>query len=359
LQIRNIVEKLSILTYPNVVGYSNQLMPRIRRGRVIHEEKCIRIYVKKKVAESMLKPSDVIPKTVKLDDGREVCTDVVEIGAVKALSAAQHDPKLRWRPSPAGVSTSRADERAAGTIGWFVVDEDGNVYAMSNNHVWAKENAGARGDPLVQPGVLDGGDPERDALFTLLDFVPINFAGVNTVDVAIATIVDFASVYMSVLNVGGVTGKRVPAEGERVRKMGRATGLTEMVVVDSSATLRVEFAAGLALFTDVIVAEGQVRAGDSGSPVLAEKGEFAGLLFAGSDHAGVVCKFTNIESELSRRLGRKVNILVANSYPPFLRETVVQVVQANHMALASLLAVMLTLLVPLKVAGLVYKEKSL
>ena len=343
--VRRAVERANILSYPNVVGYSNKLMPRIRRGVVVPEEQCVRVYVARKVPESQLKPSEIIPKKLKLEDGREICTDVVEVGVIRALQ--QLDPKQRWRPSPTGVSTSRADEHGAGTIGWFVVDENGEVYAMSNNHVWAKENLGNPGDKLIQPARLDGGDPERDALFELLDFVPIDFAGgYNRVDVAVARVLDFSNVYMSILNVGGVTGKRVPGVGETVTKMGRTTGLTTGTVIDDSATLVVAYGRGNATFTDVIVAQGDnvVQGGDSGSPLLTNKREFAGLVFAGGDNGKtlVACKYTNIESELSSRVGRKIRTLIANSYPPFFREREVQVVYKS--ALPDLLVFGMTLL---------------
>jgi hypothetical protein len=288
--IHALVRKQNLMRYPNVVGYSAQLMPRIRRGRVIHEERCVRVYVSKKVPEHLLRPSDVIPKSLKLDDGREVCTDVVEIGKIKKMQML--DPKNRWRPSPAGVSTSRADEVSAGTFGWFVVTEDGEVYAMSNNHVWAKENQGSPGDPIVQPGRLDGGDPEKDVIMQLYDFVPISFTDQNTVDVAVASVNTFGDVYMSILNVGGITGKRVPDIGEKVRKMGRSTGLTEGTIIDNSASINVEYDSGVAMFTDVVVVEGTdiVSAGDSGSPVLASDNSFVGLLFAGNDAGSVLLR---------------------------------------------------------------------
>jgi hypothetical protein len=347
--IHRAVKSHRILSYPNVVGYSNQLMPRIRRGVVIPEEQCIRIYVQRKVPEAQLKPSEIIPKRITLEDGREVCTDIVEIGRLRKLQLL--DPKQRWRPSPTGVSTSRADIPATGTIGWFVVDEDGEVYIMSNNHVWANENLGVSGDPLIQPGQADGGDPEKDVLFTLYDFVPIDFAGgLNTVDVAIATINDMSNVYMSILNIGGVTGKRIPEIGEKIVKMGRTTSITSGTVADASATLQVEFDTGVAMFTDVILVQGEgvVGAGDSGSPVLTAGNEFVGLVFAGNDDGSVmaVCKYSNIESELSSRLGRKIRVLLANSYPPFKYEREVQVVYRDVLpsllAFATLLVTMIT-----------------
>jgi len=338
--IHALVRKQNLMRYPNVVGYSAQLMPRIRRGRVIHEERCIRVYVSRKVPEHLLRPSDVIPKSLKLDDGREVCTDVVEIGKIKKMQI-QLDPKIKWRPSPAGVSTGRADEVSAGTFGWFVVTEDGDVYAMSNNHVWAKENQGSRGDPIVQPGRLDGGDPERDVIMQLYDFVPISFTDQNTVDVAVASVNTFGDVYMSILNVGGITGKRVPSIGEKVRKMGRSTGLTEGTIIDNNASINVEYDSGVSMFTDVVVVEGTdiVRAGDSGSPVLASDNSFMGLLFAGNDAGSVfiACKYTNIESALTQRIGKKTWILISNNYPPFFREVQIQTVYRDSAVLAMLL----------------------
>jgi hypothetical protein len=327
--VRRAVERANILKYPNVVGHSNKLMPRIRRGAVVPEEQCIRVYVTRKLPESQLKPSEIIPKRLKLEDGREVCTDVVEVGVIRALQ--QLNPKQRWRPSPTGVSTSRADENAAGTIGWFVVDENGEVYAMSNNHVWAKENLGSPGDKLLQPGRLDGGDPNKDALFELLDFVPISFTGgYNRVDVAVARVLDFSNVYTSILNIGGISGKRAPGVGEAVTKMGRSTGLTTGTVIDDSATVIVAYDRGNAIFTDVIMVQGDnvVRPGDSGSPLLTSRREFAGLVFAGGDNGKILvaCKHTNIESELTSKMGRKIRTLIANSYPPFFREREVQVV---------------------------------
>jgi len=206
--------------YANVVGYSNQLLPKIRNNAETGE-KSVRIYVSRKLPESQLKPSDVIPKKIEVEGLGEVSTDVVEIGRIRKKQLL--NPKERWRPSPAGVSTSRADENSAGTFGWFMVDENGSVYAISNNHVWARENLGSAGDPLVQPGRLDGGDPDKDALLTLHSFVPLSLTGENKVDLALASF-DMSKIYVSILNIGGVVGKRDPAYGEAVRKDGEVDG---------------------------------------------------------------------------------------------------------------------------------------
>ena len=78
----------------------------------------------------------------------------------------------RWaRPVPIGVSTGHPDI-TAGTIGARVTDGV-NVYALSNNHVYADENNASTGDNGLQPGVVDGGVDPGDAIGTLADFMPI------------------------------------------------------------------------------------------------------------------------------------------------------------------------------------------
>ncbi|MEM1927895.1 MAG: hypothetical protein QXS85_04090 [Acidilobaceae archaeon] len=67
--------------YPNVVGISNKLMPRIRGGKEVPGELCIRVYVSRKLPLAFLKPHEVIPREV---DG--IPTDIVEVGEVRALA---------------------------------------------------------------------------------------------------------------------------------------------------------------------------------------------------------------------------------------------------------------------------------
>jgi hypothetical protein len=70
---------------------------------------------------------------------------------------ASIDPTGRFdRPVPIGVSTGHPDI-TAGTIGARVKDSDGNIYALTNNHVYADENRASIGDKVLQPGAFDGG----------------------------------------------------------------------------------------------------------------------------------------------------------------------------------------------------------
>lgn len=326
-----------LLKYPNVVGFSNIAQPRIRKGKVIEYEKVLRVYVTKKLPKEMLKPSEVIPS-----EFYGVKTDVVKIGKIRKVQGYRD----RYRPIPCGVSTSRADENAAGTIGWWVIDANFNLYLISNNHVWAKENQGVQGDPLVQPGILDGGDPNNDVFADLYDFVPIDFSGAeNYVDVAVARCLDMLQCFNAIMAIGGVVGKRDPQLNETVRKVGRSTGVTVGTVTDVSATLQVEYDSGTATFTDVFIVQSDqkiVEPGDSGSPILSDNKEFLGLLFAGNDDGTlfVGCKTSNIESQLSNKLGVSVSVLVANAPIPFEKEVVVKYIEPNPIeaAYASMLS---------------------
>ena len=329
MKIREVIEKhgKELLKYPNVIGFSNLPQPRIRKGKIIPEEQVLRVYVTRKVPKEQLKPSELIPPEIK-----GVKTDVVEIGRIRKLQGFRE----KYRPAPAGVSTSRADQEATGTIGWFMVDEDGNIYLLSNNHVWANENNAQQGDPIVQPGLLDGGDPSNDVIAELYDWIDIDFTGnSNTVDAAIATPLDLSQIYTSIMVLGGVTGKADPQQDTKAKKVGRSTGYTEGVIIDTSATLNVDYDSGTALFQDVFIVQGEniVQAGDSGSPVLDEQGKFLGLLFAGNDEGSVfvACKASNIESAFQSKLNKKIWILLANAWPPFQREIQIQKVYPTYL----------------------------
>ncbi|MFH1559849.1 MAG: hypothetical protein ABID84_00320 [Chloroflexota bacterium] len=222
---------------------------------------------------------------------------------------AQVDPKAMFdRPVPIGVSSG--SERliryraswycTVGTLGARVTDGT-NVYALSNNHVYAQENTGEVGDRILQPGRVDmteqacGSLDEIDAavIGTLHGFVPITFSwkASNTVDAAIAA-TTVGEVGNSTPSDGYGTPSSVPvgAElGQAVQKYGRTTGLTKGVVTAVNATVNVGYYSGTARFVDQIIIETETgtfsAGGDSGSLIVTDDGSNSpvGLLFAGSD----------------------------------------------------------------------------
>jgi len=207
------------------------------------------------------------------------------------------DPTARFdRPVPIGVSTGHP-AITAGTIGCRVTDAQGNVYALSNNHVYADENSASIGDAVIQPGTFDGGLSPADDIGTLDAYIGIDFAGGdNTVDAAIAEIIidNVDGVYTP--RVGNATpddGYGIPSStptaaelGQAVQKYGRTTSLTKGAITGINAIVNVGYSSGTARFVNQIVIKGTrgkfSNAGDSGSLVVTQSGnEPVGLLFAG------------------------------------------------------------------------------
>jgi hypothetical protein len=209
------------------------------------------------------------------------------------------------RPVPIGISTGHP-AITAGTIGCRVKDAAGNVYALSNNHVYANENDATIGDAVIQPGTYDGGRSPADNIGTLADFEPLNFNGSNnTIDAAIA------------LSSPDQLGNATPSDGygtpksatasallnvnAPVKKYGRTTGLTKGKISAVNATVDVGYGPGkTARFVgQIIITPGTFSAGgDSGSLVVLDAGKGrnpsddrkpVGLLFAGSSMHTIAC----------------------------------------------------------------------
>jgi len=344
-KVREIVKKYGreLRKLPNVVGYSLKPKKRIRKGVEV-DEYVLRVYVSRKVPREKLKPSDIVPEEIE-----GVKTDVVEVGKLKKLQDTSKY-RLRYRPTPCGVSTSRVDEVARGTIGYFLIDSDFKIYLISNNHVWARENDGKVGDDLVQPGLLDFGDPSRDVFAKLYDFIPLDFTGnPNYVDLAIAEPVSVEDIYHSIMDIGGITGLSDIYLKSSVTKIGATTGKTIGVVVDESASVDVEYSKGTAHFEDVVIIQGQgfVKAGDSGSPVIDGDRKFVGLVFAGNDNGslGIACRWDRIVEEVGSKWGRNVTIPVINTYPPYMvREVVKRMYAPPSETLLSVLLLIISLI---------------
>lgn len=215
------------------------------------------------------------------------------------------DPTSRFdRPVPIGVSTGHP-AITAGTIGARVTDGT-DVYALSNNHVYARENLASIGDAVIQPGTYDGGISPADDIGTLADFEFIYFDGSdNTIDAAIA-ISSTASLDNSTPSDGYGTPKSadVPAElNQNVQKYGRTTGLTRGTITGINATVNVGYSSGTARFVDQIIVGGikgpVIKAGDSGSLLVTDSGNPVGLLFAGN-RSGKMAIANRIDLVLSR-----------------------------------------------------------
>ena len=196
------------------------------------------------------------------------------------------------RPVCIGISTGHPDI-TAGTIGCRVTDGT-DVYALSNNHVYANRNRATIGDAVIQPGTFDGGSSPADDIGTLDDFEPIVFStsANNVIDAAIA-LSSTANLSNATPSDGYGTPKSATvaaAINMKVMKYGRTTGQTKGRVSAINATVNVGYGGGrVARFIKQIIIEpGNFSAGgDSGSLIVsnergADKRKPVGLLFAGS-----------------------------------------------------------------------------
>jgi hypothetical protein len=285
---------------------------------------CIVCSVKKKVDAGQLAGQDLVPTTV-----AGIPTDVVQTGVIRA----QQPPTARFRPAPGGVSVGHV-AITAGTLGCWVT-KNGQKVILSNNHVLANSNDAEIGDPILQPGPIDGGNFPQDHIANLTQFVPISFEGEpsecsfanaviavfnagcrvinsntrykvtkvqaedNLVDAAIATPLDPADVKDEILNIGPIQGMVEGELGMAIKKSGRTTGFTTGQIQQVDVTANVQYGAGqIAFFTDQLLAGAMSQGGDSGSAVLDDNNRLTGLLFAGSDTTTIINRIENVFSAL-------------------------------------------------------------
>lgn len=186
-----------------------------------------------------------------------------------------------WRPLAIGVSLGNAAECLPGTLG-CVLERGSRRFVLSANHVLARQNHAALGEPIVQPSRpdLDPGcaaPPASAVIATLADFQPVVYDGrtPNTMDAAIAEITLPSS------QVGCATppgfyglpgaGTAAPAVGLAVLKLGRTTALTRAPIKAVNVKTKLTFPSGTALFVNqVLTGPGFGDFGDSGALVVTD-----------------------------------------------------------------------------------------
>ncbi|MCH7809959.1 MAG: hypothetical protein IH863_05195, partial [Chloroflexi bacterium] len=174
------------------------------------------------------------------------------------------------------------------------VTDGTDVFALSNNHVYANQNDGNMGDSALQPGAIDGGEDPADKIGTLADYEEIKFDGSNNIMDAATVLTDVETVGNATPNNGYGTPNSTPALATlnlAVQKYGRTTSLTTGTVSEINVTVNVCYegfvvCTKLAKFVDQIaISAGDFSAGgDSGSLIVTDDADKnpVGLLFAGS-----------------------------------------------------------------------------
>jgi len=316
-RVRDEIKKL-LSRYPNVVGVSNTLKPRIKEstGEVIEDEECIRVYVTEKLPLIQLREEALIPREVE-----GIPVDVVAVeGEFRALKKGKQG---RVRPLKAGVSIGHY-KITAGTFGWLY-EKDEEEYLGSNAHVFTPDPSKPpklfKGDMILSPGPYDGGTLKdavgkyvwhkqikplasgcsvANGIAKLLNSISKTIGSksrfkvvveeVNNIDFAVATKevdVDLACFEFSPVEQGyplvghvfagshrtGVVCKicHIVSEGFRplevecsevkvgniLRKSGRTSCDTRFTVIDESAYVRVNYGSFTAQFDDVILTDNQ------------------------------------------------------------------------------------------------------
>jgi hypothetical protein len=201
------------------------------------------------------------------------------------------------RPVPIGVSTGHP-AITAGTIGCRV-KAGTQLFALSNNHVYADENRALLGDNVLQPGAYDGGLNPGDAIGALSAFVTIKFDGSdNKVDAAIA-LSDAAQLGKASPAVYNWTPKSAPLAAAlkmSVKKVGRTTGQTFGTVKGINATVNVGYDLGVARFVgQILIGNATFSAGGDSGSLIVKKSDNSpvGLLFAGSSSVTIANKISD------------------------------------------------------------------
>jgi hypothetical protein len=212
-------------------------------------------------------------------------TRVQYVGEVKAFSEV-----------PSGTSTGNDQECASGTIGCVVTDRATHTsnYFLSNNHVFARVNAGAIGERIDYPGRYDAIPQcsQTPQIARLTRFVTIQFkhGSSNTVDCAIAEPQNGAIGNTSNVNYSPTSTQVAPAVGMAVKKTGRTTGFTNSTIAAINVTSSVSYGQGkTAKFVNQVYISSTTfsAAGDSGSLIVDANGNPVCLLFAGSSNSTI------------------------------------------------------------------------
>ena len=208
-------------------------------------------------------------------------------------------PSSRFpRPVPIGVSTGNPF-LSAGTIGARLRNNaTGQLFVLSNNHVYANVNQVSIGVNVLQPGPYDGGLNHVDSIGSLAAYEIVKFCDAsgycppNVIDAAIAS-----TTAAKVDNATPCDGYGAPSSttvtplvGMAVKKYGRTTGLTVSTISAVNVYVKVSYGNGLtALFTGQVYIESGTfsSGGDSGSLIVSDAGNPVALLFAGNSTCSV------------------------------------------------------------------------
>lgn len=205
--------------------------------------------------------------------------------------------KKRIRPVPAGYSIGTSG--GSGSAGLIVTNGSRGTqrYLLSNNHVLNPTNSSVMTETL-QPGGADNGQRGRDTIGSVFRYVKLEKNKSNRVDIALSRPLRnrLLSPRYATVGVlpGYVTTYRV---GERLKKVGRTTGLEHGVVDSVHTDIQIDYGESLGIlnFKNQTVVRGVNPVslpGDSGSVWLRDIDNYAAAVnFAGSSNGRISISF--------------------------------------------------------------------
>lgn len=257
------------------------------------------VLVTRKVPESDLNYSDIIPASV-IIDGQAYSTDLIPVGIphghdvpMAATEPADHQDK--HRPLVGGISIGN-DAVGAGTLGHPKLKhvESGDIVGLTNSHV-----AGSATEQY-QPAELDDG-AEEEPIGTLRESSHLDPSETQTTDSALID-VDPDHVSTEILGLGELVGfgDLQATFDDTAKASGRTTGVTSSSLRARDVSVDVAYGEQTLRFTGVNVYGDLSRPGDSGSLIVleAEEGYHAvDLLFAGSDTVTLAISLAAVQEE--------------------------------------------------------------
>jgi hypothetical protein len=247
---------------PGVVGYSEDEIEEVSGGAPTGRHG-IRVFVEDEDAAGKI-PTEIggvpvveVRSVGSTDNKRTQPTSAGNVGA---------DPKSKVRPVIGGISISAKE---SGTLGYFIVIGTDRCL-VSAAHVLPTGN-----DTVIQPSFNDGGKAQ-DTIAAVVNRVLDPESGVD----AAAAVLSVGST-LDLNGLGKVVGISTVNKGDKVKKSGKNSGVTEGEVIDVNFTWA---AAPEGPFKHQIVVESKTGfsvGGDSGSLVVTPALEAVGLLKGG------------------------------------------------------------------------------
>jgi hypothetical protein len=250
----------------------------------------IRFHLRKKLLPTEVPLGNLLPKSI-----RGVRADVVE-----ARYQPHAGPRDAVDPLRPGISIGNLTRTTTGTLGLIVEDlRDGARSILSNWHVLCGSTECRPGEEICQPGPLHAGLAPARSVAMLNRWADLG----HGLDAAIARIETSAASADALFGTDTVLGAIAePTVGQRVMKMGVASGLTYGMIDGTEGAYRLDYSDygdtprwmdGLRVIPDPDHPEEEISLGGDSGAIWFDAATHVGLAlhFAGEDARGPLAQY--------------------------------------------------------------------